>query len=269
MGVDSLAMGLVGGATGLMLERGLAGLDIPTDLVRIAGETRTNVVVTDVRAGQHIKVNEAGPTVEPQELRALVDRVRERARTGDIWILSGSLPPGVPPDTYGQLVSLVQAAGAKAYLDTSGEPLRLGCEARPFLVKPNVIEGEELTGQAINSEDDALRAAESVLERGVNTVALSLGAGGLLLASGQGAVLAIPPQVEVRNTVGAGDALMAGVTWALEQERSLRDVARWGVAAGTAAAVSEGVSAGSFAEVQALYQGILAKDGPSAAALPT
>jgi 1-phosphofructokinase family hexose kinase len=261
MGVDSLAMGLVGGTTGQKLERGLADLGIATDLVQIAGETRTNVVIADASVEQHIKVNEAGPTVKPRELDALLDRVRERARPGDVWILSGSLPPGAPLDFYAQLIELVHRSGATAFLDTSGEPLRLGCAARPFLVKPNAVEAEEMTGQAIGSNTDALQAAGFFLEQGIELVALSLGADGLLLASGQEIVQAIPPQVQVRNSVGAGDALLAGVTWALKRALPLEEAALWGVAAGTAAAMREGVGVGSYSEVEVLYVGIRTECG--------
>jgi len=254
LGVDSVAMGFIGGATGRLLERGLSDMGIATDFVHIVGETRTNIVVTDAAAERYIKVNEAGPTVRAEELAAFLDRARERVRPGDIWVLSGSLPPGVPSDFYAQLIALVQGRGAKAFLDTSGEPLRLGCAASPYLVKPNVVEAEEVTGQEINCEADMLSAVEFFLRRGIELVALSLGADGLLLASKEGTVWARPPRVRARNPVGAGDALLAGVAWALQRGLPLEEMARWGVATGTAAAMREGVSVGTRAEVEALYE---------------
>ena len=254
LGVESAAMGFVGGATGQMLERGLRDLGIATDFVHIAGETRTNIVVTDVGAEQYVKVNEAGPTVQAQELAAFFDQARERVRPGNIWVLSGSLTPGVPPDFYAQLIALVQAGGAKALLDSSGEPLRLGCVAGPYLAKPNAVEAEEVTRRVVSSDAGALGAAEFFLHQGIELVALSLGADGLLLASKQQAVWARPPRVQARNPVGAGDALLAGIAWALERGLPLEEVARWGVAAGTAAAVREGVSVGTRTEVEALYE---------------
>jgi 1-phosphofructokinase family hexose kinase len=256
LGVESVAMGFVGGATGQMLERGLRDLGIATDFVHIAGETRTNIVVTDVGAEQYVKVNEAGPTVQAQELAAFFDQTRERVRPGDIWVLSGSLPPGVPLDFYAQLIALVQARGAKALLDSSGEPLRLGCMAGPYLVKPNAVEAEEVTGREIGSDADALGAAEFFLCQGIELVALSLGADGLLLASKQQTVWARPPRMRARNPVGAGDALLAGIAWAMERGLPLEEMARWAVATGTAAAVREGVSVGTRAEVETLYEQI-------------
>lgn len=256
LGVESVAMGFVGGATGQMLERGLRDLGIATDFVHIAGETRTNIVVTDVGAEQYVKVNEAGPTVQAQELAAFFDQTRKRVRPGDIWVLSGSLPPGVPLDFYVQLIALVQARGAKALLDSSGEPLRLGCTAGPYLVKPNAVEAEEVTGREIGSKADALGAAEFFLCQGIELVALSLGADGLLLASKQQTVWARPPRMRARNPVGAGDALLAGIAWAMERGLPLEEMARWAVATGTAAAVREGVSVGTRAEVETLCEQI-------------
>jgi 1-phosphofructokinase len=304
LGVDSVAMGLVGGATGQMLERGLNDMGIATDLMPIAGETRTNVVVTDAAGDRYIKVNEAGPPVREEEVAAFVKRVRKKARPGDIWVLSGSLPPGVASDLYAQLVALVQGRGAKVFLDASGEPLRLGCAVGPYLVKPNVVEAQEMTGQNIVSEADALDAMAFFVRQGIELVALSLGADGLLLASEHQRVWARPPSVRVRNPVGAGDALLAGLVWALacpeplvlrhctvrsstvpkdggqsrracpepfdrvypeqsqkaqdklyqrKQTTSLEEMARWGVAAGTAAAMCDGVGVGTKTQIGALY----------------
>jgi len=267
LGMDSVAMGFVGGTTGRMLERGLNELGIATDFVHIAGETRTNIVITEGDAERYIKVNEAGPAVRAEELAAFLDRAREKAHPGDIWVLCGSLPPGVPPDFYAQLIVLLRQRGAKAFLDTSGEPLRRGCAARPYLVKPNLIEAEEATGLKIHGPSGAWRsqrsieAAEFFLRQGIELVALSLGADGLLLASKEGRVWARPPRVRAPNPTGAGDALLAGLIWAMVRGRPLEELARWGVAAGTVAAMREGVSVGTRAEVERLYEKVRVSDG--------
>jgi fructose-1-phosphate kinase PfkB-like protein len=191
-------------------------------------------------------------------------------RPGDIWVLSGSLPPGVPDAFYGELVEMVQAAGARALLDASGEPLRLGFGSGPYLVKPNAAEALGLIGAAGPLISDlgrdgmsfadatALGLAQPFLAQGVELVALSLGAGGLLLASSGRAVRARPPSIQARNPVGAGDALMAGVIWALERNLSLEEIARWGVAAGTAAAMGDGVALVTHADVHAVYEQVVA-----------
>ena len=266
LGLESVALGFAGGETGQRLERGLRDLGITTGLVSLSGETRTNTVVIESETGRYIKVNEPGPTVQPGEQAALLDRIRANLRDGDLWLLSGSLPPGLPDGFYGELIELVQHAGARVLLDASGEPLSLGCAAAPFLVKPNAAEAFGKIGLAgpmlselgkdgaALADATALGLAYHFFALGIEVVALSLGAGGALLATMGRAVRARPPGVQARNPVGAGDALLAGVIWALERNLPLEEMARWGVAAGTAAAMGDGVARVTRADVQALYQ---------------
>lgn len=265
LGTESVAMALAGGGTGQMLQQGLQALGIPTDFVTIAGETRTNIVIVDQATGRHIKVNEAGPSISASEYDHLLQRIAQRVQPGDLWVLAGSLPPGLPPSFFAQVIDLLRGRGAQTFLDTSGEPLRLGCAARPVLVKPNAAEAQELTGQVIAVPGDAVRAARHFLRQGVEMVALSMGADGLVLATAGSAVWARPPQMPVTNPTGAGDSLLAGVVWALQRGLPLMEVAAWGVATGTASARREGVSVGTWAEVQAVHSQVEVVDLSSAA----
>jgi 1-phosphofructokinase family hexose kinase len=252
LGARSLVMGLVGGTAGNALECGLADLGLETDLVQIEGNTRTNTVITELDTGRYIKVNEPGAEVQAGELAYLEDRIRERLHPDDWWILSGSLPPGAPPDYYAHLVKLIHSEGARALVDTSGLPLALALEAQPFLVKPNAEEAGEIMGQAIEDDTDAMNAADLLLERGVSFVALSLGAGGMLFATKKQKVLAIPPRAQISSPVGAGDALLAGIVWAMTQGLALEETACWGVASGTAAAMCPGSGIGTRSQVEGL-----------------
>ena len=138
-------------------------------------------------------------------------------------------------------------------LDTSGPPLRSGSEAAPYMVKPNAQEAAEIVGVAVENVGDAVQAIAPFLDDGVDLVALSLADQGLVLGTNLEIVHARPPHVQARNPVGAGDALVAGMVWALEQQLDMVEVARWGVAAGTAAAMRDGVDFGTRGEVNALY----------------
>jgi 1-phosphofructokinase family hexose kinase len=253
LGVPTVIMGFAGGAAGQVLEHALGERGYTTDFTRVAGETRTNTMIVDAVSARYVKANEPGPALQPAELAAFFAQARARLAPGDTWILSGSLPPGAPAGFYAELVTLLQASGARALLDTSGEPLRLGCAARPFLVKPNADEAQALTGEPIDGDAAARRAAAFFLDRGVELVALSLGADGLLLATRGQAVRARPPRVRALNPVGAGDALLAGIAWALEQRLGLPELARWGVASGTAAAMRIGTDSAARDAVEALY----------------
>ncbi len=260
LGSESVALGFTGGATGQMLERGLGELGIATDLTPILGETRTNIVISEGGSGRYIKVNEAGPLIREEEWEAFLAKVRQNAKPGDGWVLSGSLPPGVPPDVYALLIGLVQAQGGKAFLDASGEPFRLGCAAGPFLVKPNALEAEEASGIPVQSAESARQAAAFFLRQGVNYVALSMGAQGLLFAGREAMARVRPPVVPIGNPTGAGDSLLAGIVWALERGGSLLEAACWGVACGTAAAMQAGAGVGTFQEVEAIFRHVIVEN---------
>lgn len=254
LGVTSVAMGFVGGATGVKLEQGLHRLGVMTDLVKIAGETRTNIVIREQEGERYVKANEAGPEIAQHEVDTFFRRALERVQPDDLWALCGSLPPGVPSHFYAVLIRELSARGAKVALDTSGDPLHLGIAARPYLVKPNLDEAGAWLGRRLTSSLDATEAVAALLARGVSVVALSLGAEGLLLATEEVRIWARPPRVTERNPVGAGDALLAGISYALEAGMSWEDVARWGVAAGTAAATLPGVAVGTRREVARLLE---------------
>ena len=251
LGVTSVAMGFIGGFTGQMLAKGLADLGIETDFIEIPGETRTNTVIAEAGSGRYYKVNEAGPRVDAVALELLRTRIEAYVRPGSLWAFCGSLPPGAPTSIYADLITLVQERGGAAFLDTGGAALWLGCAARPALVKPNAEEARELTGIVVDLAS-AREAAARCLDLGATTVALTLGADGLLLTTPDGAIHARPPQVAVQTPVGVGDALMAGIIFARRLHLPPMDVAHWAVAAGTAAAMTPGVGVGGLGEVAAL-----------------
>ncbi|HAJ34597.1 MAG TPA: 1-phosphofructokinase [Chloroflexi bacterium] len=232
LGGNSVAMGFIGGYAGMAIRAGLEAEGIPTDFVAVDDETRTNVMIVDQRTGRHIKVNQPGAPVPPAAQEAFLANVRQRLAPGDLWVLTGSLAPGLDAAFYAELIKLIHAADALAVLDSSGAALRHGCTARPDLVKPNTVEARDLTGEAVASVADAQRAVAAFHAAGAQRVALSMGADGLLYSDGATVVHVTPPPVQVRTAVGAGDALLGGLVWALTQRLSAVEVASWGVATG-------------------------------------
>jgi 1-phosphofructokinase family hexose kinase len=249
---ESVALGFVGGKTGEKLEAGLSSLGIATDFTWVAEETRTNVSVVSENQPHYLKVNESGSTVTPTEQDALMAQVQRLARQGDWWVLAGSLPPGARESIYAQLVQEIQSAGAHAILDTSGAPLRYGCEAGPFLAKPNAHEAGELTGMHLDTPESVRAAARAIHSLGVRIVLISLGKAGAFLSDGENAWMAEPPEIQERNPIGAGDASVAGLVWGLSQDLRLPDVLRWSVACGAAAAGLDGTAVGSYTMVESL-----------------
>lgn len=232
LGGKSTALGFVGGYAGMAIRAGLEAEGIATDFVTVEEETRTNVMIVDLRAGRHIKVNQTGAPVSAAAQEKFRACVRRHLKPGDLWVLTGSLAPGLSTDFYVELIELLHAGGAWAALDTSGAALRAGCAARPELVKPNAAEAYDLTGERVTSMEDACRAVAAFHTAGAQRVALSMGAQGLLYSDGETLVHAAPPPVRVRTAVGAGDALLGGLVWALAQGMPSIEVARWGAATG-------------------------------------
>ena len=240
LGVESVAMGFQGGSTGSQLEDGLRAMGLATDFVRVEGETRINLTIHDEVRGVMVKLNEAGPEIQSRDLAALISLVEARVASGDIWALSGNLPPGAPPDLYAQLVELIQSGGGRAFLDTSGEALRLGCAARPYAVKPNLEEAATILGRRLQSGCDLRGALRDLLGMGISLAVISLGADGAVIADRSEMHWARPPQVAVQSDIGAGDSLLAGLIWSLSLAREPAESLRWAVACGAAAAMEEG-----------------------------
>ncbi len=259
LGVESTAMAWVGGGTGKMLADGLQRMGIPTDFVWVDEETRTNTMIIEEEGDWHIKVNEPGPPISAEDIDQLMQKAESYAKKGDLWVLSGSLPPDVPEKFYAELITMFNVRGAKVYLDASGNPLRYGCQAKPFLVKPNAHEAAQIVGFAIDDQEDAKRAALPFLRMGVEYFALTMGAQGLLMANQHEMVFASPPRMNVHNAAGSGDTVMAAIIYAQINEMSLEETAQWAVATGAASVETKGVSEFSIERIQELLPEIEAK----------
>lgn len=242
LGVDSTAIAFVGGGTGKMLADGLQSLGIQTDFVWVENDTRTNIRIDEEQGDWYIKVNEPGPSIIRSDIELLFQKVEGYARKGDIWVLSGSLPPFVPDEFYMDLIKLFKSRGASVYLDASGPALRYGCQAAPYLVKPNAIEAASIVGFDVNDQEDAKRAALPFLRMGIDCLALTMGAMGLLYATQQVMIHAKPPKINIKNESGAGDSLLAGLIYAQMKGWEPVEIARWAVATGAAASETVGVS---------------------------
>ncbi len=256
MGEACLAWGLVGGKTGERLAQDLAKLGVQTRFIWTAGETRTNVAVVTSPLKDYLKVNQAGPEVTPAELAQVLDEIGAAARAGDIWVLSGSLPPGAPVDTYAQIIATVQKAGGRALVDADGETLRHACLARPFLVKPNALEAGETTGIAINTPQEAAQACLRFHEWGVEAVLITLAEQGAVLSAQGEAWWARPPEVPIQSPIGAGDASLAGFVWGLSRGLDYPQCLRLCVASGTASASLPGTAVAPRGLIEQTAKGV-------------
>ncbi len=252
LGVQSIALGFAAGKAGELLDEKLQALGIATDFIWIEGETRTNVSIVTPGGEHYLKVNEPGPTISAKDIIKLVEKVRTLAKSGDWWVLAGSLPPGVPVTIYAELTGIIQASGGNVFLDTSDEALRKSCLANPLLVKPNAEEAHALTGLPVTSPQEIAAAAAAIQKQGPANVIISLGKEGALLTTADSAWLAASPSIVERNPIGAGDSMVGGVVWGLSEGQDLPEALRRGIACGAATASQSGTTVGTRAQVDEL-----------------
>ncbi|WP_437534967.1 1-phosphofructokinase [Sorangium sp. So ce726] len=204
--------------------------------LRLPGASRVNIKVVD-RLGPEgprvTDINLPGLVVPDAALSRLVDELDALARENRWFVLAGSVPAGVPDDFYAEMVCRLKARGCSVAVDGSGAPLRRAVAARPDLIKPNQHELRELLGGPLLEERaQVVRAAREIQQSGVGLVVVSLGAGGAMFVDAERALLAVPPPIEIASTVGAGDAMVAGVLAArlLAEGGDLEACARLGTA---------------------------------------
>jgi 1-phosphofructokinase family hexose kinase len=247
LGVPVVVTGLAGGRTGTRIVEELTGESILNDLVRIGDESRTSTAVVDPTSGSHTEINEWGPHVEPEELETLAEKLHYLSRGADFVVIAGSLPRGVDPDFYGDLIRDLNRRQVLTVLDSEGEPLRLGLEAEPYLVSPNQQEAEALVGQEFYERQDFALALEHIAELGARNVLITNESGCYArLREGRKTrrYRALAPHVEPVSGVGAGDVLLAGFIAAQLEGKSPEVALQDAVAAGAASTLELG--AGRF-----------------------
>jgi 1-phosphofructokinase len=254
LGLPSRIVAFAGGRTGRALTEGLRRRAFRVSMVLVEGEIRQNITLKDEAHAQYTKINEQGPTVSPRQIARLEALVRRSVQPGDLWAFCGSLPQGAPQGLYARLIPLVQERGARAFLDTSGSPLREGLLAAPFALKVNTLEAGELLGSQLEAETGIRKAARALQARGIRLVVLTRGERGLVLCQEAAMVVAEPPLVAAVSPVAAGDATMAGLLWAVIEGCDAVAAARRAVACGTAAAMQEGSEVGNQMLIRELME---------------
>ena len=271
LGADCQALYPVDGILGRLLRRLLEDDGIASIALDIAAETRESFTVLERASGREFRFVLPGPQLADSEWQACLDRVAAMAEPPAYVVASGSLPPGAPEDFYARLARIVGARGSRMVLDASGRALAAALAEGVYLVKPNLRELRELTGQPLETEEAWTAAATGLVTAGrAQIVALSLGHRGALLAA-QGVQLRAPAiPVKIASTVGAGDSFLAAMVWRLACGGSLEEAFRYGVAGGTAALLAPGTSLAHKDDIERLAGSVELQTGgqpPADAAL--
>ena len=231
LGVPATLVGLIDQGNRTLFETTLKQAGAGFVGVSVNEPIRTCLALRDAK-GRTTELLEPGPEVSPGAAATLVDAFRREADPARIVVLSGSLPPGLPFETYATLIRDV--GRDRVLLDSSGAGLEAGMAAAPMLVKPNRGEAEQIVGFSIASLTDAARAAASIGARGPRCVVLSLGAQGAVVWNSDRTFHVAAPAAIARNTVGAGDCLLAGFAVGLVRGWTIEECGRYAVACGTA-----------------------------------
>ena len=259
LGIPSRILGFSGGRTGRALSEGLLAEGYEIAFVNTGSEIRQNVTLVDELSGLITKINEQGPLIGEQHIALLEELIFQQLESEEMWAFCGSLPPGAPTELYARLICQVQGKKGLAFLDASGKALIDGASAIPFALKINSEEAEELLGQRLDGELEVCQAAQDLHNTGVQYVLLTRGGQGAVLAMNSEIVVAIPPTSAASSPVGAGDATLAGLLWAVQDQCDPITTARRAVACGTAAAMQPGTGVGERALVQEILAQIQIK----------
>lgn len=259
LGQDSRAMFFAGAYNGQALTRMLREGGISCLPVPCRDNTRENLMILDESSGLQYQVILPGPRIQKGEAARFL---RDLKALGPVdWVIaSGSLPPGIPADFLARIASIGKKMGAHVVVDASGEPLKAALEEGVFLVKPNLGELSGLIGKKDLDQDQTEAAAKAIVGKGQSeVVVVSMGASGALLVTWDQCQHIPAPIVKPKNTVGAGDSMVAGMVWGLSRNMEPYQAAGFGIACGAASTLKQGSELGDLKTAERLFRSLFRK----------
>lgn len=248
-GQPATVTGFLGADNDAIFRRLFERKDIVDRCVRIAGQTRTGVKVSDEVLHQTTDINFPGEEPSPDDIKRLFEILTELAADHEWFVLSGSIPRGVSAGIYEEMLRTL--VGKQVVLDTSGEGFRQAITAKPWLIKPNTAELSEYAGKPLESSSEILEVARAIMNsNNIQSVVISMGKEGAIFVESNETVWAVPPTVEVKSTVGAGDAMVAGIVAGKIRGLNLTECARLATAFSMAAISHIGSGLPSIETVQ-------------------
>lgn len=254
-GEEVLATGFVGGYCGALVEELLKKDNIKNKFTHVKSETRNCINILD---DNYISTEflEKGDPVSDEEINKFLSDFDKIIEDSNIITISGSVPQGVPTNIYTTLINMIKAKNKKVILDTSGDLLKEGIKALPTMIKPNSEEMGNLLNVRINNREEVIKNAIKLYESGIELVVVSLGSDGALLVCKEGVYHGKPPKIEVVNTVGCGDSMVAAFAVAMERGYSNIDSLKYAISISAANTMT--FSTGSFntEDVDSIFENI-------------
>ncbi|HHU64428.1 1-phosphofructokinase [Streptococcus sp.] len=246
--IDNTATGFIGGFTGRFVADSLVAEGIKTDFVEVSEDTRINV---KIKAGEETEINGAGPKISDEKLEELKS-ILAGLSSEDTVVFAGSAPSSLGNQVYNTLIPIAKKAGAEVVCDFEGQTLLDSLNYQPLLVKPNNHELADIFGVELNGLDDIEKYAREILAKGAKNVIISMAGDGALLVTPEAAYFAKPIKGTVKNSVGAGDSMVAGFTGEYVKSGDPVEALKWGVACGTATTFSDDLATAEF--IKETYQ---------------
>ncbi len=257
LGGTSVATGFLGGNAGRTIESVLNDKGIQNDFITVDGETRTNTKVFE-QTGEVTELNEPGPMISDGQIGQLMEKLEGYANAQTLFILAGSIPNGVDKGIYGEITRRVHAHGAKVLLDADGELFRNALDVGPDMIKPNRVELEEYAGFDYRaSVEELLETAKSLKGKGIGTVAVSMGKSGAMFVRDGYEVKCPALTVRAHSTVGAGDAMVAALAYAWDQQLDNEQTVRMCIATSAGAVTTIGTKPPTRALVDELMEQVV------------
>lgn len=254
LGAEATAIWMRGGHVGQLLGELLDKEGVSHRPQDITGLTREHLIIYEEASEQQYRFGVPGPQLSRQEVDAVLEMVTKQNASPGYLVLSGSLPGGVEDDIYARIARQMPD-GWRVIVDTKGDVLARSLETPVFLIKPNVRELEQLAGREIESDKEIIGVSQDLIEKHqIQVVVTSLGSGGAILVTANGAEQLRSPTVKIRSKVGAGDSMVGGIVTGLSKGWSVRDAVRFGIAAGSAAVTTEGTQLCRRQDVERLYE---------------
>lgn len=235
LAIDNTVTGFIGGFTGRFIIEELEKEGISTAFVPVSQDTRINV---KIKADQETEINGAGPVISEKELEALKAQLAHLT-ADDVVVFAGSAPSNLGNKVYKELLPIAKEVGAAIVCDFEGQTLLDSLGYQPLLVKPNNHELEAIFDVTLKTLDDIETYARKILEMGAQNALISMAGDGALLVTENDAYFAKPIKGQVKNSVGAGDSMVAGFTGELVKSGDALEALKWGVACGTATTFSD------------------------------
>ena len=255
-GIRGTALGFIAGENGRWIKSRLNEKKIRHRFLKIQGENRAIYNILERETGRIYRFNESGPEINRKDLKLLTEYVLSGPYLkGSFFSICGSAPPGIPAGFYANIITCLKKKGLTIVLDSDNQLFSEGLKSAPDIIKPNLFELSRLTGKRISGKrSEIMRSAQKIIAGGVKIVIISLGSKGALAVTEKEAFQARPPVLKMRSTIGAGDALLAGLLAELSRGKSLADALRMGVAAGSASVLYPGTSFAPLAKISEIYR---------------